>query len=384
MKPLKLILGSHYFVYFGTLGIFLPYFNLYCHHLGFSGMEIGVLSTVKTAGVAIFPVMWAMAADRLNARRSILLFCSLLSALIWGALFFTRSFIPILIVLAVHSVFFSPIIAFIEAFAMDILGPEKKKYGNSRVWGSIAFILMAVGLGRVISGTSTDIVIPLILGGSVLQLVLGFGMPGTAGKEQQAAGNVDLKALFTFNTCLFLVAAFFMLVSHGAYYGFFSIYLEGLGFGPSFIGVAWGLASVAEIAVMAGSNRIFKKLQIRTVLLGAFAMAVLRWTILFFAVSPVVVLFSQLLHAFTYGAFQVASILAIERLSPPGAKTVGQAVNNAVTYGAGMVTGFFLSGLFYDAWQSLLFLASAGVALAGMGLMGILFHRNAFSESRLV
>ncbi len=137
MNPLKLILGSHYFVYFGTLGIFLPYFNLFCHHLGFSGMQIGVLSTVKTAGVVIFPILWAMAADKFNARKSILVCCSLASALVWCFFFFSREFFPILLLLAVHSIFFSPLIAFIEAFAMDILGAEKKKYGASGPGGPL-------------------------------------------------------------------------------------------------------------------------------------------------------------------------------------------------------------------------------------------------------
>lgn len=380
MNPLKLILGSHYFVYFGTLGIFLPYFNLFCHHLGFSGMEIGVLSTVKTAGVVVFPVLWAMAADKLNARKSILLFCSLASALVWSLLFFSREFIPILMILAVHSIFFSPIISFVEAFAMDILGAEKKKYGASRAWGSVAFILMAVGLGRILSDTSTTLIIPLILAGGCLQFLLGLGMPKGEKKMRKSPSGFGLSTFFSLNTSLFLLAAFLMLVSHGAYYGFFSIYLDDMGLSTGFTGMAWGLASLAEIGVMAGSDRIFRHFKIRSVLVFSFGAAMLRWWILFVTSSSMVILFSQLLHAFTYGAFHVASILAIERLSPQGGKTIGQAVNNAVTYGAGMVVGFFFSGLFYDSWKGYLFLVSGAIAMAGGILMLFLYWRNAFSE----
>ncbi len=380
MKPLKWILGSHYFVYFGTLGIFLPYFNLFCHHLGFSGMEIGVLSTVKTAGVVVFPILWAMAADKLNARKTILIFCSLASALVWSLLFFSREFFPILTILAVHSIFYSPLISFIEAFAMDILGAEKKKYGASRAWGSMAFILVAVGLGRVLSGSSTDLIILFILVGSVFQFLLAFGMPKGTEKMRKTLSGAEARLFFTRNTTLFLLAAFLMLVSHGAYYGFFSIYLEEMGFSTGFIGLAWGLASLAEIGVMAGSNRIFRHFKIRTVLLVSFAAAAVRWSLLFFASASLVILFSQLLHALSYGAFQVSSILAIERLSPEGGKTVGQAVNNAVTYGAGMMVGFFLSGLLYDDLKGYLFLASAGIAMVGGGLTVFLYRKNAFSE----
>ena len=380
MNHLKWILGAHYFVYFGTFGIFLPYFNLFCHHLGFSGMEIGVLSTVKTAGVVVFPVLWAMTADKLNARRPIFILCSLGSALVWALLFFSRTFIPILIILAVHSIFYSPLISFIEAFAMDILGREKKKYGASRAWGSFAFILMSVSLGGILSDSSTDLIIPLILVGGAFQFFLAFGMPKGRKKMRRASAGAEAKLFFTLNTTLFLVAAFLMLVSHGAYYGFFSIYLEEMGLSTGFIGIAWGLASLAEIGVMAGSDRIFRHFKIRTVLLCAFAAAMIRWSLLFFATAPLVILFSQLLHALSYGAFHVSSILAIERLSPQGGKTVGQAVNNAVTYGAGMMMGFLLSGLLYDGLKGYLFLASAGIAMAGGMLMVYLYRKNAFSE----
>jgi PPP family 3-phenylpropionic acid transporter len=53
---------------------------------------------------------------------------------------------------------------------------------------------------------------------------------------------------------------------------------------------------------------------------------------------------------------------------------LGQALNNAVTYGLGLTVGFFVSGALYDAGHTApLFLFSAGVALAG-GVMFAGFH----------
>ena len=45
---LKFIISSQYFIYFGVLGIFLPYFNLYCYHLGFTGLQIGIVSALRS------------------------------------------------------------------------------------------------------------------------------------------------------------------------------------------------------------------------------------------------------------------------------------------------------------------------------------------------
>jgi PPP family 3-phenylpropionic acid transporter len=73
----------------------------------------------------------------------------------------------------------------------------------------------------------------------------------------------------------------------------------------------------------------------------------------------------------------MASILYVDRLSPAASKTMGQAINNAVTYGFGLMVGFFLSGSLYkSAGAAPLFLASAGIALTGGLVFGIMNLRK--------
>jgi PPP family 3-phenylpropionic acid transporter len=171
---------------------------------------------------------------------------------------------------------------------------------------------------------------------------------------------------------LFLICGFLMLASHGAYYGFFSIHLENLGYSTVFIGVCWALASTAEILVMLNSERIFERFSLETVLLFSFMVAALRWLVLFWVETPALVLLSQTLHAVTYGAFHMASILYIDRRMPPGGKTFGQAANNAAQYGLGLMIGFFLNGSLYERiGSSALFAVSAAIALIGGAVFGL-------------
>ena len=73
-----------------------------------------------------------------------------------------------------------------------------------------------------------------------------------------------------------------------------------------------------------------------------------------------------MLHALTYAAFHMASILYMDRLTPEGAKTIGQSVNNALTYGLGFMVGFLISGwLFEVSGPNLMFWVSAGIAWIG-------------------
>jgi PPP family 3-phenylpropionic acid transporter len=369
-RSYHLVIGSQYFLYFGVLGIFLPFFNLYCYHLGFSGFQIGILSAVRSVALVLFPLIWGALADRLNARQPIYILCCFCSALIWMLYLFTVDFWPMLAITIFYGMFYSPIISFLEAFTMDMLGKKKKSYGRIRVWGSISFIAVVVILGRIIDLYSVEIIVVLILAGSLMLSVISTQVPAIkAAKKKRLAGRA--KSLLDRGVLVFLFCAFLMLVSHGAYYGFFSIHLENLGFGSTFIGLTWALASAAEILVMLRSDQIFNRFSIKAVLIFSFMVAALRWLILFFVQSAAAILLSQVLHAVTYGTFHIASILYIDQLAPDKAKTMGQAVNNATSYGLGLMVGFFLNGYLYEiTGSSALFIISALIALVG----GLIFR----------
>ncbi len=362
-----------YFLYFGAMGVFLPYFNLYCLDIGLSGFQIGTLSAVRAAVMILFSLLWGLLADRKSIRRPIYILCSFASTVLWALFLLTTDFRLMLVITVLYGAFYAPIISFLEAFAMDVLGKTKHRYGRTRAWGSVAFIAVVLVLGKMIDRYSVGIVIILVLGISAAQAMATVIMPRVGARLQEPSR--DAAGLFSVHTLVFLLCAFLMLVSHGAYYGFFSIHLAQLGYGASFIGLCWALASTAEVVVMINSPRLFARYSFKRVIAISFIAAAVRWSILYAGQSAVVILASQLLHAVTYAAFHMAGILYMDQLAPESDKTLGQAVNNAATYGLGLTVGFFASGALYEPGNSApLFLFSAGVALAG-GLLFAGYHR---------
>ncbi len=361
-----------YFLYFGVLGAYLPFFNLYCLHIGLSGIQIGTLSAVRSAALVLFALLWGLLADRYAARRPIYIACNLLATGVWVFYLASERFVPMLAITVLHGVFFAPLIPFLEAFSMDVLGSEKKRYGRIRAWGSVSFIAMVVLLGRAIDAWGLRLVLAVVLAGSALQAAFAWGVPPAARARQAVPGSPG-SFLLNRRSLIFFSSTFLMLVSHGADYGFFSIHLESLGCGNAFIGVSWAAASAAEIGVMLASGRLFARFAPQTVLHFSFLAAALRWTMLFFTVSPAAILATQLLHAVTYGAFHMASILFVDELAPEASKTIGQAINNGVTYGLGLMVGFFLNGYLYErVGTAALFPISAAVSLAGGALFTLL------------
>jgi PPP family 3-phenylpropionic acid transporter len=362
-------IAAQYFFYFGAMGVFLPYFNLYCFHIGFDGVQIGLLSSIRSITAIIFPLVWGALADRLNMKKPVFVACCFLSAASWGGFLLTADYAAMLVISVVYGIFYSPIISFMEALTVDTLGPEKQSYGKVRAWGSMSFILMVLAMGWLIDRFSISIILTAILAGSLIQALLSvrlsFGKSLPKPSYDRGMGEFLKKPVV-----VFLCAGFLMLVSHGGYYGFFSIHLEKAGYGSAFIGGAWALASAMEIIAMVASKSIFKSFSMEKVLCFSFFVAALRWMILYFVISPVWILLSQVLHAVTYGMFHMASILYMDSQSPDHAKTLGQSINNAVTYGMGLMAGFFLNGYVFELLGSkILFLMSSGIALAG----GILF-----------
>lgn len=366
----RIALASQYFLHFGVMGIVLPYFNLYCFHIGLTGFQIGVVSAMRSAALVLFSIFWSMLADRYEARKPIYILCLFLSTGIWSLYLFFVDFWMILAITLIYGIFYSPVISFLEAFTMDALDVEKTRYGSIRAWGSISFIAMVIFIGKLIDLYRIEIILVLVLLAAGLQSLASFHVP-TVKRSTKQESFFFSKTLLQKKVLVFLGCAFLMLVSHGAYYGFFSIHLERLGFSKTFIGVAWALASLSEIGVMIRSRALFEKYTSFRILVFSFLVAALRWGCLIFVQSPFTILITQCLHAVTYGAFHMASILYMDALAPETAKTVGQAANNAVTYGLGLMAGFFIAGILYEPLGAAgLFAVSGIIALAG----GVLFR----------
>ncbi|MEW6260092.1 MAG: MFS transporter [Thermodesulfobacteriota bacterium] len=360
------IVQIQYFLYFAVMGLTLPYFNLYLSHIRLDGIEIGILSGIRSGLMMVAPLTWSLIADRLKARRRIYILLNLGATLIWTGYFLTTQFPWLLVIGLLHGFLFTPIIAFLEAFSLDTLGRDKNQYGRNRLWGSVAFILVVVGCGRLFDRIGVASILVLVLAGCGLQFAFSFFIPRDT--VPKPSSNLGLpEGLRSREAIVFLLSVFLMIASHGGYYGFISIHLEELGFDKTFTGVCWAVASICEIGVMANSRRIFSRFRLKTVLVFSLGVAAIRWIALSVFTTAVPILISQGLHAITYAAFHMAGILTIDRFASDRFKTFAQALNNSIGYGMGLTAGFIASGWLYErlgyVWM---FQVSALIALCGV------------------
>ena len=174
----------------------------------------------------------------------------------------------------------------------------------------------------------------------------------------------------------FLVVSFLMLASHGAYYNFFSLYLERFGYARATIGLLWAWAVAAEIGLFLLAPRLLRRWPLERLTVAALLAAAVRWLAL--AIWPQnlgMVFAAQALHLASFGLFHLCAVAIVQALFPRAAAARGQALYGSVGYGAGGVAGAWLSGwLWREVAPQAAFLAGALLALAAAWFAAARLH----------
>lgn len=361
-------LSAYYFFYFAFVGAFSPYFTLYLQAIHFTATDIAILMSLMQVMRVLAPNLWGWLAELLGVRLAIVRLSALASMLGFSVFFLTESFAGVFIGMALMSFFWSAALPLVESVTFVHLGAQGHRYGSIRVWGSVGFILAVLGLGHLLDHFE----IGVVLWFTVLMLagILGCAFvvpdakppasPRTAASLGETLRRPEVRALFG--------ACFLMSAAHGAFYVFYSILLVDNGYDKSTVGLLWSLGVLAEIGVFLIMPQLMRRFSLRTILLVAFACAVIRFVTIGWGVGSLSLLvLAQLLHGATFGAYHAAAIAAVNSWFSGRLQARGQALYGSVSFGAGGMLGGLISGYTWDAIGSAwTFSLGSMFALAGL------------------
>ena len=367
-----------YFFFFGAIGCLYPYVNLYFKRLGLSGAEIGVLATMQPIANMVGPLLAVAAANRFAlVRRSTLPLLLTAQLVPFSLLLGVKTFWPLLLVYFLAMLLQSPIAPLLDDDTLRRLEQAGSDYGRVRLWGSVGYIV-AVGAIGVLServGLTVSLAGQLLAtacGAAVAWRLVQAGSP-SPDAPAPARRSVLLSALSSLADVwqqpsarwLFL-AGFLVRFASIPGSNFYSIHADDLGMPESLIGASWVIGVSCEVALMAVSAAVIRRIGARgLLLLGAVAGSV-RWAIYAAASSAGLLLASQALHAFTFGGFHIASVTLIHALFPPERRTQGQSAWTVVTAGMPGIAASYVVGSLYDLiGLRPLFWISALISLAG-------------------
>lgn len=361
-------LSSFYFFYFALLGCISPYWGLFLNDKGFSAQEIGELMALFGLVRILAPNVWGALGDYTGRRMALLRLGCLMCALIFLNIFWVHDFLFMALIMVGYGFFWAAVLPQFEVVTLNYLGEKTDNYSKIRIWGSIGFVVFVLLLGLVFDFISVAY-LPVFM----LFLLACIFISSTTIKGRELTTEHDeshgfLKLVKRPEVFAFLFAGFLMQVSHGAYYTFFSLYLEQVGYSKSTIGFLWAIGVLAEVLIFLVAHKLFAHVSYKTVLVASLFLAAIRWYFTgHFADVLWLLIILQLTHAATFGTMHAVSMHYIHQYFQGKHQGQGQALFSSFTYGAGGALGAFISGYVWSWDAGITMFELAGLsALLGM------------------
>jgi len=342
-------LSGFYFGYFATLGVFAPYWTLYLQELGFKSTEIGELMAIWTSGRILAPSFWAWFTEQIGQPMRIVRWSILFTTLCFSLIFDVSEFWKIASIMVLFCFFWNAILPQFEVVTITHLGSELHRYSRIRVWGSIGFIALSLMVGKLLETESLYIIPLIIFLTFVGTWLVSLSIPESKSLHHENADISFKKILFQPAVLALLMGCFLMQASHGAYYTFYSPYLESHGYSKTWIGALWSLGVLAEVVLFLVIPNLSSNFNNISLFLLSFLLAGLRWLMIAFGADYLaILLFAQLLHAASFGLYHVISMQLITKYFSGKYQGRGQALYGSVSYGLGGALGMLFSGYVYE------------------------------------
>lgn len=352
-------ISSFYFFYFASVGVYIIFLPKVLHDIGYSTFEIGVVLAVAPLMRFATPFLF-LKHIKLNQK---IFKAALYISIISTALFYISidNFYQFLMNNAILAACLSLILPYLEVSAVKNLG--KDKYGKSRLYGSIGFMVIALLLGKLLTNSFAIVHYYLIL--NILTVI--FALLLLKYDEEHHEEKNEKSTSFSFlKYWSFWLSLFAMQLSFGAFYNFFTLYETQNGISLETISYLWSFGVVCEILMLYFQAPLLKR-NLLNIIKFCVAVTVIRWYLLYlFPDSLYLTFFTQSLHAFSFGLYHSAVVIYLYTLYEN--KKLAQQFMYGVAYGLGGFVGAFISGIVFGNY---LFLYSSFFAL--ISLIALLF-----------
>lgn len=361
--------------YFAHVGFFNPYLPLWLKDQGYGVLAISAFLSLQAATRLFAPYAWGTLADRTGQRVKLMRYGASAALVVAAALWFPLGGAALFVVLLLMFTHTSGVMPMNEAALAQLVSADGtfnvRRYGRVRLCGSLGFLFTVVLAGTWFErfGMQHFPAWAFLTLGAVVAST--WALPDTPEATHHATTRPpDVWPLLRLPEVRWLfVSVFFHVLSHTFIYVFFSLYLDGLGYSKTAIGLLWAVSVVIEIGWFFTQGRWLPLLSLNAWLLLAAGVMVLRMGLTAGLAGwwPVLVL-AQALHAVTFAAHHTACIALVSHHFAGGLRGRGQALYTVIGYGLTGVCGGLVGGAVSEVFgmASVFWLAAccAGAALA--------------------
>ena len=375
-------LSTMMFLQYAIWGAWLPLlWPFLSGHRGFSPSEIGNMFAIGAVGAIVAPFIAGQIADRWFNTEKFLGISHILGGILVWQLASLETYKSFLIFSLLYSLIYSPTLSLTNSLAFHHLPDRDRDFGKIRVWGTIGWIVVGIGIGQWLlhqhtpSGVEAEAVSAAQAAGmadafkisGLLGIVMGifcFFLPSTppAKEEKKSAigGALDAIRLQPLLT-LFLIAVpiscvhQFYFVHTAPFLGQFQNQAEGfIDIVNKIVGVGGGglmtIGQMAEIGVLAMIPLFTKKYSRKALLCVGIAAYALRMFL--FAYSPGFPEAAQLpaiilgiaMHGLCFGCFIFVAFMVVDEECATDVRASAQSLFNLVIVGIGIIVGSKVAG----------------------------------------
>jgi MFS transporter, PPP family, 3-phenylpropionic acid transporter len=374
---------TFYFWQFAGIACFVPFVVLYYQDLGLSGPEIGLLTGLSPLVALVSAPLWTGLADA-TRRHRLVLSLTFMGTIVTVALFpFLKTFLPVLAMSALFSVFNAPVAPLSDSAAMRLLAGDRQKYGRLRVGGTLGFTLTAPLAGLLVQSYGLRAAFWVCAGMYVLALLFSQKLwppAGATAARLPAASWVAVargsRALLTNpRWLLFLAGAFAGGLALAVSNNYLLAYLKELGATATIMGLALSLAIVIEVPLLFFGHRLLQVFKPYRLFLVALAISAGRLLLMGAARDVTQGVLIQLLVGLTFPAMWVAGVAYADESAPAGLSATAQGLFGAMVFGIGSAVGGFAGGPLLAAFGArVMYLIFGLVVLALVGVVAVVGH----------
>ena len=363
-----------YFSIFIVIGINAPFFPLWLSSKGFTERYIAIILAASVLTKLLANPFFAGLGDKYGNRKIPMLYLSFISIIVLFSLNIFNSLYIISFIAITSWALFAPLMPLTESLTTTAIKKYNFDYGNTRLWGSVSFIIIAFFGGLIIEQHGLKYV-PILMTIGALFLFLSIIIMPTIPSLPARKKFSTYALLKNRNFFPFLLACGAIQSSHGIYYGFSTIYWKSIGLSETIIGALWAEGVVFEIILLAYFYKFKNYTSPKIFIIIAGVMAIIRWTLMAYADAILFIALIQILHAFTFGLTHLAAINFISEVMPVRAQAKSQALYSAISMGAFLAVSISVSGDIYRLFYDKSFLFSSFLALLGV-IISLIFIKT--------
>ncbi len=364
---------------FAAIGMLLPLLGQYLAHIGFSGVQIGIVTaTATTVGIGASPFWGYRSHHSKDSTHVLILLCIIATVIIIGIIF-AKQYILFLVTFGVFSFFQTPIMPLTDAMTLE----NRVPFGAVRKFGALGFAVGVFVAGQLADATDLVVIFPLcafgytvawiimvrlkrgrnieagyltMLGSEVASTALedqidGQGLRKAPGVKKTSRGSY-LILIRNKKLMALLFTAFFICGTNVANNTYFGFLYKDVGGSIAGIGIAFLLMCGGEAPFMAWTEKLEKIFSMERMILISMVISALRYLWYSTGPAPELLIGTFFLQGMVNGIVLVELVRYVAKLVEPAMIGMAMTLYQAISSNASTILCQLIGGAILDFWSA--------------------------------